>query len=120
VTAPARRTTYQTRRRIAEALSLAPLPLPRLIGLFGSDKEQAGQHAYGATYAAPEFGRTCVGEFLALTPYLNHQEFMTLEGADETRLALGRRIRRISFEHNLIIVEKGPNAQPSNSLPRPS
>jgi hypothetical protein len=65
----------------------------------------------------PEFGGTCVGQFLALTPYLNHQEFMTLEGVDETRLALGRRIRRISFEHNLIIVEKGPNTDPSNSLP---
>jgi hypothetical protein len=68
----------------------------------------------------PEFGRTCVGQFLALTPYLNHQELMTLDGMDETRLLLGRRIRRISFEHNLIIVEKGPNSQPPNSVRRPN
>lgn len=244
-----RRTTYHMRRHIAEALSLALLPLPRLLNLFGSDKERPGQHAYGASYDAllrsrrlrrvklleigilggdsllawrayfprgeivgcdiepkqhlaggrirvhttdqgsasdldalaraegpfdividdgshlcahqlftfrrlfphlkdgglyviedvqtsfwpvevggfawdgktvddPAFGQTCVGEFLALAPYLNHEEFITLDGVDEARLALGRQIRRITFEHNLIIVEKGANLLPSNYMRR--
>jgi hypothetical protein len=45
-------------------------------------------------------------------------EFVTLDGVDEARLALGRQIRRIAFEHNLIIVEKGPNVLPSNLVRR--
>jgi hypothetical protein len=244
-----RRTTYHMRRRIAEVLSLALLPLPWLLALFGSDKERPGQHAYGASYDVlfrhlrlrrvklleigilggdsllawrayfprgeivgcdiepkqhlgggrirvhttdqgstadldalaraegpfdiiiddgshrsahqlfafrrlfphlkdggiyviedvqtsfwpgemagfawdgktiddPAFGLTCIGEFLALAPYLNHQEFVTLDGVDAARLALGRQIRRIAFEHNLIIVEKGPNLLPSNLVRR--
>ena len=33
-------------------LSFLCLPLPFILKLFGSDKEKAGEHSYGATYAA--------------------------------------------------------------------
>jgi hypothetical protein len=45
-----RLTTYQCRHRIASALSFVPLSLPRIIQIFGSDKQKAGQHSYGETY----------------------------------------------------------------------
>ena len=246
-------TTYRERHRIAGLLSLLPIPLPRLLTLFGSDKQQPGQHSYGATYhrlfrplryrrlrileigvlagelllawrayfpravtigldiddkaalavgrrtrihrgdqssaedlervcsaegpfdividdgshqnrhqlftflhvfthlkdggyyviedvqtsfwtafrggsqwdgraiADPAFGQTCYGWFLELAKYLNHAEFETLAGADAGMLALGQAIRRIAFEHNLIVVEKGSNTEPSNfdDLARP-
>lgn len=243
------RTTHQDRYLIAGLLSWLHLPLPKILHLFGSDKEAPGQHAYGATYAAcfrhlryrrarileigllggasllawrcyfpfattigmdiepkqhmagsrtriytgdqgsaddlaalsakegpfdiiiddgshqnvhqiftfhqmfdslkdggiyivedvqtsfwsgtvsgmawdgcditdPLFGKTCYGMFLELAKYLNHAEFLTLEGTDPKLLALGRRITRIAFEHNLIFVWKGDNIQPSNWVKR--
>jgi hypothetical protein len=239
------RTTYRDRYAIAGLLSLLPLGLPKILTLFGSDKQRPGEHSYGATYAAsfgpfrykkiklleigllsgasllswrcyfpfataigmdiepkpemagsrtriytadqssaadlamiaakegpfdiiiddgshqnahqiftfhqlfdslrdggvyviedvqtsfwpgevatfqwdgrhigdPEFHRTCYGEFLELAKYLNQSEFLTLDGTDPVRMALGRRITRIAFEHNLIFVWKGANDQKSN------
>jgi hypothetical protein len=244
-----RRTTYRDRYAIAALLSLLPLPLPKVLALFGSDKQRAGEHSYGAAYEAifrrfryrtikileigllsgdsllawrcyfpfattigldidpkpelagsrtriytadqssaadlamlaanegpfdiiiddgshqnahqiftfhqlfdslrdggvyviedvqtsfwpgevrgfqrdgrhisdPEFHSTCCGEFLELAKYLNHAEFLTLEGTDPRRLALGRRITRITFEHNLIFIWKAANDQTSNYIRR--
>ena len=45
-----RLTTYQDRHRIASLLSLFPLPLPKILTLFGSDKQRPGEHSYGPTY----------------------------------------------------------------------
>lgn len=240
-----RRTTYRDRYRIAGLLSLLPMRLPKILKLFGSDKQRPGEHSYGATYDAsfrpfrykkikileiglltgasllawrcyfpfattigidiepkpemagsrtriytadqssavdlamvaakegtfdiiiddgshqnehqiftfyqlfdslrdggvyviedvqtsfwpgevatfqwdgrhisdPEFHRTCYGEFLELAKYLNQAEFLTQEDTDPRRMAFGRRITRIAFEHNLIFVWKGSNNQPSN------
>ncbi|MDE2200689.1 MAG: class I SAM-dependent methyltransferase, partial [Rhodospirillales bacterium] len=47
-----RRTTYRDRYAIASVLSLLPLPLARILALFGSDKQRPGEHSYGAAYAA--------------------------------------------------------------------
>jgi hypothetical protein len=49
-----------------------------------------------------------VGYFLELAKHLNHAEFLC---PSEPNAAW--RIRRISFEHNLIIVRKGANDGPS-------
>ena len=68
----------------------------------------------GAHIDQPEFGATCVGHFLELAKYLNHNEFVMTRGVDADLLAIAKQIRRIAFEHNLIIVEKGPNDQPSH------
>jgi hypothetical protein len=68
----------------------------------------------GANVTDPQFARSCVGEFLELAKYLNHNEFFLLGGLDERRLATARMIKRIGFEHNLIIIQKGMNDEPSN------
>ena len=70
---------------------------------------------YGGAHAPdPAFAQTCTGEMLELAKYVNHAEFQSNEGTDPRRLAHARSIRRISFEHNLIILEKGDNTLPSN------
>jgi demethylmacrocin O-methyltransferase len=70
----------------------------------------------GAHVQDPAFAHSCVGEFLELTKYLNHNEFFSLKNLDERRLACAKKIRRVAFEHNLIIVIKGPNDEDSNFL----
>ena len=51
---------------------------------------------------------------LELAKYVSHAEFRSHEGTDPWRLAQARSIRRISFEHNMIVVTKGDNTLPSN------
>ena len=68
----------------------------------------------GANITGPAFQHTCVGEFLELSKYLNHNEFFSQEDLDERRLAYAKTIKRIAFEHNLIIIQKGPNDEGSN------
>jgi len=74
----------------------------------------------GTTIDDPKFTNTCVGEFLELSKYLNHAEFVSLNGVDTARISVAKRIRRIAFEHNLIIVMKGANDEPSNFIRRPA
>jgi hypothetical protein len=45
-----RLTGFRDRYWIAAALSLLPLPLSRVMRLFGTDKQQDGQHDYGSSY----------------------------------------------------------------------
>lgn len=66
----------------------------------------------------PEFSQTCVGYFLELSKYLNHQEFFGGRALNDKCVELSVRIKRISFEHNMIVVEKGQNNDPSNMLIR--
>nr|WP_294526647.1 class I SAM-dependent methyltransferase [uncultured Rhodopila sp.] len=68
----------------------------------------------GTTIFDPAFRQSCVGEFLELAKYLNHNEFFSKEGLDARRLAFAKTIKSIAFEHNLIIIRKGPNDDPSN------
>jgi hypothetical protein len=68
----------------------------------------------GSNITDPAFATSCVGEFLELSKYLNHNEFFSTKGLDVRRLTYGKRIRRITFEHNLIIIQKGPNDTGSN------
>jgi hypothetical protein len=76
---------------------------------------QVGQDDWdGHNVTDPQFAQTCYGWFLALAKYLNHAEFMTLEGVDGEMMKLGEQIRRIAFEHNIIVIEKGPNKERSN------
>ncbi len=71
----------------------------------------------GAHICDPAFAQTCTGEMLELAKYLNHAEFRNDEGIDPRRLLHARSIRRISFEHNMIILNKGDNNLPSNCPP---
>ena len=73
----------------------------------------------GAAPDDPAFAHTGYGWFLDLARYLNHAEFFDQHGLDAEKLALGRRIRRIAFEHNLIIVWKGAN-QDASTFVRPA
>ena len=68
----------------------------------------------GAHVSDPAFAQTCTGEMLELAKYVNHAEFQSNQGIDPRRLAHARSIRRISFKHNMIILEKGNNTLPSN------
>ena len=69
----------------------------------------------GAGIGDVAFEKTCVGFFLNLTKYINHSEFIDLSGIDMRMIDLSKSIKRITFEHNLIIIVKGDNTQPSNS-----
>ncbi|MGH7052334.1 MAG: hypothetical protein ACREE4_04425 [Stellaceae bacterium] len=64
----------------------------------------------------PEFSRTCVGYFLDIAKYLNYQEFIDYRSTNEEYVQMVQNIRRISFEHNLIVIEKGQNDAPSNNI----
>jgi hypothetical protein len=64
----------------------------------------------GASIKDAKFGGTCVGYFLKLAKYINHQEFMDFSGVDADMLELAKSIRQIIFEHNLIIVLKGDSS----------
>jgi hypothetical protein len=66
----------------------------------------------------PEFSHTCVGYFLELAQYLNYQEFAKERSVNAEHVRLVKAIKRISFEHNLIVIEKGQNNAPSNQLTR--
>ncbi len=68
----------------------------------------------GAAPQSAGFGQTCVGWFLELAKHLNHAEF--LDVADPALLAYARQIRRITFEHNLILIHKGHNDAVSNTV----
>lgn len=78
-----------------------------------TNEEWDGRH-----FNDSKFSTTCYGYFLELSKYLNHAEFQTLENADEKMLFFGKNIRRISFEHNMIIIYKGKNNDQSNSIKR--
>jgi demethylmacrocin O-methyltransferase len=68
----------------------------------------------GAAVTDRAFLQTCVGEFLELSKYLNHSEFFSRDGLDDRRLTFAKKIKRIAFEHNLIIIQKGTNDEVSN------
>ena len=72
----------------------------------------------GKPITDPGFNETFYGEALELAKYVNHAEFLSLDGVDPRRLALGRQITRVAFEHNLIFIWKGDNAQASNYVER--
>ncbi len=74
--------------------------------------------AGGKHVSDPAFAGTCVGEFLELAKYINHAEFWSTDGVDQDRVAIAEQIQRIVFEHNLIVIWKGPNTLPSNWLHR--
>lgn len=70
----------------------------------------------GCHFTEPGFSGSCVGFFLHLTKYLNHAEFWSDEGVEPELCALAREIASIRFEHNMIVIRKGRNTEPSNFL----
>jgi hypothetical protein len=70
--------------------------------------EVGGVRWDGADVGSPEFRQTCMGYFLELAKHLNYAEFLR---PSEPNAAW--QISRISFEHNLIVVRKGANSDPS-------
>ena len=70
----------------------------------------------GAPPRSPAFAQTCVGHFLELAKHLNYAEFVDPDDADPALLADARRVRRIAFEHNLILITKGANDALSNTV----
>ena len=67
----------------------------------------------GAAISDPMFENSCYSYFLNLAKYINHAEFIDRTGADPYLIDLGRQIVRITFEHNMIVVEKGDNTEVS-------
>ena len=70
----------------------------------------------GAPINDPRFQNTCYAWFLELSKYLNQAEFLDRTGLDEALSARAETVRRISFEHNLIVVWKGDNRDRSNRV----
>lgn len=68
----------------------------------------------GAFIDDAAFRGVCAGYFLELAKYVNHAEFMRTAGVDAALLAIGKQVRRICFEHNIIVIEKGDNEEVSN------
>ena len=66
----------------------------------------------------PKFSQTCVGYFLEMAKYLNYKEFVDERNVNVEYVHLAKTIKRISFEHNLIAIEKGRNDDPSNAMTR--
>ena len=54
-------------------------------------------------------------ESLELAKTVNHAEFLEPADADPALLAIARQVKRIAFEHNLIVIEKGDNTAASNA-----
>ncbi|HQT79734.1 MAG TPA: hypothetical protein PLD10_22045 [Rhodopila sp.] len=71
-------------------------------------------HFGGKNINSPAFQQTCVGEFLELAKYVNYSEFRSADQVDQRRLECAKRITRIAFEHNLIVIHRGDNNMPSN------
>lgn len=67
----------------------------------------------GANVGSAAFADTACGHFAELTKYLNFAEFMPDPAIDARMLAAARQIVNIQFEHNLIIITKGANDEPS-------
>ena len=69
----------------------------------------------GGPVGSPDHDRSCVSYFKRLIDGLNHAEF---PDPAYKATAYDREIVSIQFVHNLIIVEKGDNAMPSNIIGR--
>ena len=54
----------------------------------------------------PGFSTTCMGRFLEIAKLLNHAVIQDLSGIDPELLATAQKIRHITFEKNLIVVQK--------------
>jgi hypothetical protein len=67
----------------------------------------------GAEADDPAFAATCMGYFLELAKHLNAAEFLLPPDPARPVTRLAGRVRRVSFEHNLIVIEKGRNDGPS-------
>jgi hypothetical protein len=67
----------------------------------------------GADIGDAAFGQTCYGYFLELAKYVNQAEFRPSAKTDPELLKFGRQVKRIAFEHNLIILLKGDNNETS-------
>jgi hypothetical protein len=67
----------------------------------------------GATIDDPRFKDTCHGYFLELSKYLNQAEFIDRTGLNASLASRAQSIRRIAFEHNMIIILKGDNRDSS-------
>ncbi len=68
----------------------------------------------GAEVQDPAFAATCMGTFLELARYINHAEFFRQDNMNAAYLRIAQDITEIQFRHNLIIIRKGDNRQPSN------
>ena len=97
--------TYGDRHRIAALLSMLPVPLPRILHLFGSDKQKAGEHSYGETYERLlrerryrrlkilEIGLLSGSSLLAWRAYFPWSVTVGLDIQDRRALAVGSRTR---------------------------
>jgi hypothetical protein len=73
----------------------------------------AGVDWDGADISDPAFSRTCYGYFLELAKYVNYAEFRPGVAVALDLIAFSKQIRQITFEHNLIIIQKGANHEKS-------
>jgi hypothetical protein len=76
--------------------------------------EAFGTRWDGVSIGHSDFCRTCVGYFTELAKYLNHAEFVESHGVEPKLVEFAKKIQRIAFEHNMIVIRKGKNDEPSN------
>ncbi len=80
------------------------------------DQDVGGAPWDGAGPNSAAFAATCVGRMLEMAKHINYAEFLDPTDADPVLLPFARQIRRIAFEHNLILITKGSNQNPSNRV----
>lgn len=80
------------------------------------DVQTSYWRAYGGDDVEPDRPDTTMGHFMRLLHGINHAERPSRVGREDY---FERNIRGVSFYHNLIVVEKGPNDEPGGlSLPQ--
>jgi demethylmacrocin O-methyltransferase len=87
-------------------------PLLRSGGLYVVEDTQTSYWpALGGSSVDPDSDRTIVGFFKGLIHGLNHNE---IAGEHRPEMPYDEHVVAVSFYHNMIVIEKGDNTEPSN------
>jgi hypothetical protein len=76
------------------------------VGTSYLDREVGGIMWDGKHPADPRFRETCMGQFLEVAKLLNRPKIYDLTGVDPVLLDAARKVRRVTFEKDLIVVHK--------------
>jgi hypothetical protein len=76
------------------------------------DREVEGIAWDGKHPTDPMFRETCMGYFLEIAKLVNHAKLLDSAGVDPVLLAVARKLRRVSFEKDLIVVHKADGRPP--------
>jgi hypothetical protein len=72
----------------------------------------------GSHIDSVDFCKTCIGYFMAITPYLNADEFETDRAVDPDLVKIAGKIGSIQFEKNLVIIERREGSKGETAITR--